>query len=508
MAEAEQPADSSILTALYPEEAKKIAQIEMLRRQRGEMTDYTGRVRRPQAGGLLARSRARDGMPGFANVAGGSGPAVPQQPPPPAPGLMRQQVPGLGQVGGPAPGAPGPQMQQIPGLGNVPAPNAQQAAGPRPQPQRGLPQATGRAQPGGSPGEPATPPGHPSSHEPAQGGPAAAQIDPNSIEGLYQQGQELRRRAYGTAPDPEVQAQERAKADENWFRGTMMQAIGGSGFGASGGAVLQQALKRQSELELNPEVEVARKVRALEAEAQALERRAERTQNAEDKRIAEEKRIEQRQWEAKEGHLNRLAQIQAAAAGRTPADPMLPVVDPNDPTKTIYVPRSQAGGMQAGKPGGTGGAAKPPTADERTTAGFLHRMTAAEKIISDPALVTGQKPWIVEAGARALGMETGANAAVSAQRQQVRQAQEDWVRAKLRRESGAVIGENEMDSEIRLYFPQIGDKPALIKQKAQARQRAQEQMQIQGGSATAQPGAQPGAPTQPGAPKPVAFKDL
>ena len=65
---------------------------------------------------------------------------------------------------------------------------------------------------------------------------------------------------------------------------------------------------------------------------------------------------------------------------------------------------------------------------------------------------------------------------MSAEGQQYRQAQEDWVRAKLRRESGAAIGVTEMADEIRNYFPQPGDGPDVIEQKARARATASEAM--------------------------------
>jgi hypothetical protein len=290
----ELPEDSSILAALYPDEAKKIAQIEMLRPKGG--------VRRPQEGGLLARSKERERaaqlQPDFANVASGGSsrpqsnvagiPGAPGAPPAmnapgpgpgsqPPPSVQPGQIPGLGMVGGQAP------TQQVPGVGGVQMPPP---AGPRPQPQPqgGLPRATGRAgAPAPAPEGDGPAPGSPSSHEPSNE-PAAAQIDPNSIEGWHSQAAKLRQQAYGLAPDPEVMAQERAKADENWFRGTMLQAMGGKAFAPTGGAVLQQALKRQSELELDPEKELQRKMRSLEGEAKALEDRASRAQSAVEKK--------------------------------------------------------------------------------------------------------------------------------------------------------------------------------------------------------------------------------
>lgn len=90
--------------------------------------------------------------------------------------------------------------------------------------------------------------------------------------------------------------------------------------------------------------------------------------------------------------------------------------------------------------------------------------------------------------------------------QQYRQAQENWVTANLRHESGAVIGKEEMDKEIRKYFPVVGDDPAVIAQKARSRQIAQRGMLQQAGPGAkqvpniVQPGAgaaPPAAPTLP-----------
>lgn len=71
---------------------------------------------------------------------------------------------------------------------------------------------------------------------------------------------------------------------------------------------------------------------------------------------------------------------------------------------------------------------------------------------------------------------------VSPEAGQYRQAQEDWVRAKLRKESGAVIGPKEMEDEIKTYFPQTGDSQATIQQKREARMRAEQAMAIQAGT--------------------------
>ena len=66
--------------------------------------------------------------------------------------------------------------------------------------------------------------------------------------------------------------------------------------------------------------------------------------------------------------------------------------------------------------------------------------------------------------------------------QQYRQAQENWVRANLRKESGAVIGSDEMADEIRTYFPQPGESAQVIQQKQLARQVTQDAMKTSAGA--------------------------
>jgi hypothetical protein len=137
------------------------------------------------------------------------------------------------------------------------------------------------------------------------------------------------------------------------------------------------------------------------------------------------------------------------------------------------------------------------TETQGSAAGYLFRMNQAENILSgpidpnDPAsgsreslgLYPGVTSKVVEAipgvGPRVSGAIQGTEV------QKYRQAQEDWVRAKLRKESGAVIGKEEMEQEIKTYFPQPGDKQGTIEQKRQARLNAQRQMEIMSGPAGA-----------------------
>lgn len=120
-------------------------------------------------------------------------------------------------------------------------------------------------------------------------------------------------------------------------------------------------------------------------------------------------------------------------------------------------------------------AAKEPTESERSSAGYLGRMEATEKNLGNA------KPF-------SLPVQTGldrapnvTNFVLSPEQQVQRQQQEDWVRAKLRKESGAVIGDQEMAREIRTYFPMAGDSDKVILQKRQSRMQAIEQMKSSAG---------------------------
>ena len=130
-------------------------------------------------------------------------------------------------------------------------------------------------------------------------------------------------------------------------------------------------------------------------------------------------------------------------------------------------------GIIAPKPANAGN----PTEAERSSAGYLGRMQESEKNLGDAKPL----PYLQQ---RALERAPGLTNYTMDDKQQVtRQQQEDWVRAKLRKESGAVIGDEEMAREIRVYFPQAGDKPEVLRQKAQSRMQAQEQMKSSAGRA-------------------------
>lgn len=137
---------------------------------------------------------------------------------------------------------------------------------------------------------------------------------------------------------------------------------------------------------------------------------------------------------------------------------------------------------------------KPATEAERTAAGYTQRMIEATKYI-DQFEDTGKASYTSE-GARSIPKVGGAaaRAVMSKEQEQYRQGQEDWVRAKLRKESGAVIGDQEMQREIETYFPMPGESPEVIQQKKASRAVAIDAMRTNAGTALPERYSQNAAP--------------
>jgi len=116
---------------------------------------------------------------------------------------------------------------------------------------------------------------------------------------------------------------------------------------------------------------------------------------------------------------------------------------------------------------GTGGK---PTEGETNAAGFAQRMELAQSIFQK--LPAGSQPGMGTRVAEAVPFVGGALArgvVQSADTQMYDQAAQDWIRAKLRKESGAAIGVDEARQEYATYFPMVGDSAEKIAQKAEAR---------------------------------------
>lgn len=179
------------------------------------------------------------------------------------------------------------------------------------------------------------------------------------------------------------------------------------------------------------------------------------------------------------------------------------------PEGLAYVPTAPGGtAMPVMTAAGTQleGAGSKPTEDQSKSAGFAFRMKQSTNIFNQPAVdKTGEpildpktgkpvtleqaygQPGKYQAIMRAIpsaGLTTGiANISEDVGRQQYRQAQENWVTANLRPESGAVIGVEEMEKEITKYFPQTSDSQKTIEQKARARRDTELAMTVRAGPA-------------------------
>lgn len=109
---------------------------------------------------------------------------------------------------------------------------------------------------------------------------------------------------------------------------------------------------------------------------------------------------------------------------------------------------------------------KPQTAAQTQIQGYADRTLQSESILSS----LGSKFASGSLGNVIASSGAFPNLLKSSDRQQYDQAQRDFVNAVLRRESGAAISQSEFDSASKQYFPQPGDAPATIAQKAANRQ--------------------------------------
>jgi hypothetical protein len=126
--------------------------------------------------------------------------------------------------------------------------------------------------------------------------------------------------------------------------------------------------------------------------------------------------------------------------------------------------------QRAAAKAGKRGAGKP-TVDSAKAAGFYDRMMASEKALSDPRNIEAAMDrgnMAIDAAADLTRFRFGAGA-LPKEYQKFNQAQRDFINATLRRESGAVISEQEFENARLQYFPQPGDTPEVIAQKAQNR---------------------------------------
>lgn len=145
--------------------------------------------------------------------------------------------------------------------------------------------------------------------------------------------------------------------------------------------------------------------------------------------------------------------------------------DPESPGRVVPIP---------GGPKDPESSSREFTDTQTQAGGYAGRMAEAEARINgvvgenfNPGGGSGAKDKVLQSG----GLAT--NWMRSKEGQVYEQAQHDWVRAKLRKESGAVIADEEMEREIKTYFPQPGDSKEVIAAKAKSRAIAIEAMKNQ-----------------------------
>lgn len=129
-------------------------------------------------------------------------------------------------------------------------------------------------------------------------------------------------------------------------------------------------------------------------------------------------------------------------------------------------------------------ASSPNTSEgERQAAGFFGRMNQSSGVINNLEAQGSGLPTVATTVTGAVLGDFAQRKAMTPEQQKYKNAADAWIRAKLRKESGAVIGEEESKAEYRTYFPVPGDTPDVIRQKSLLRREAEEEMRISAGRA-------------------------
>lgn len=137
------------------------------------------------------------------------------------------------------------------------------------------------------------------------------------------------------------------------------------------------------------------------------------------------------------------------------------------------------------------------TEAERKASSYLERMQGAETML-ETMQRDGYNPGNVRDRVAGATPIVG-NFLTSEPGQRYLNAAAEWARAKLRLESGAVIGEEEARAEARTYFPMPGDSPQTIAQKKTLRDTATSAIRRQAGRAAPAgvQGPTPGSTAEP-----------
>ena len=140
--------------------------------------------------------------------------------------------------------------------------------------------------------------------------------------------------------------------------------------------------------------------------------------------------------------------------------------------------RWNASGQLEAIPGGPADESKKPMTDAQGKANlFGTRAAQANSVLDGLALGGVTRPGNINSAASAVPfignqLSNLTNWTQSSDQQMVGQAQRDFINAILRRESGAVISDEEFRNAERQYFPQAGDSPDTIALKKRNRETA------------------------------------
>ena len=167
------------------------------------------------------------------------------------------------------------------------------------------------------------------------------------------------------------------------------------------------------------------------------------------------------------------------------------VVDPQT-QKPVLVQQDKAGNIRPVSGYQPKSVDKPFTEAQGNAYGFGMRAQESNEIMRKL-----EKQGVTSGGlmTRALGaVPVLGNYAVDPEIQRYQQAQRNFISAVLRKESGAAISPAEFENEAKKYFPQPGDSPEVIRQKAEARKTGIQVLEIQAGRPLPKLGKKEAAP--------------
>lgn len=158
------------------------------------------------------------------------------------------------------------------------------------------------------------------------------------------------------------------------------------------------------------------------------------------------------------------------------------VTDPKAPTKLQEIQLSNAQLANDAARAKVGAATTGKQADSRNFFTMMQEASANLDKLTKKSL--NKQTGLMEPGynpANALDSFTNeiplfGNAMSDEKKQLANQAQRQWARAKLRLESGAAIGEQEMLDEVSTFFPEFGEGEDVIKQKKRMREAAEKSL--------------------------------